>query len=331
MPNTTAQTINENSTSGAFNYLEESVLPSLFRNGKVMTKRDPDGNDYDTVGLLVNKLELRVYNARLLSEEKRPVCDINGFELLNAPLLNESLDFYNNDSVLNDYYKQCAQLVAESTGARAYPFDHNIRSVSEKELGKRIAGGQQIQEPLHFVHGDYTLSSAPQRLQDLTQPPSGNDTLNSILRSGETLIDSADAQRVLNGGRFAIINVWRNITDTPVSIHPLALCDSRSVDSQDLVVFEIHYQDRIGENYFAKYSAAHRWYYYPQMVRSEALLIKQWDSAGTLARTDGELTDATQENAPCTFSYHSAFEDPTSPPDAPDRCSIEVRCMVIYD
>ena len=272
MHNTSTQPFSEKSTSGVFNYLDETVLPSLFRNGKVLTKRDPDGNDYATAGLLINKMELSVYNARTLSVDARPICDTNGFELLNTSLVDEGVDFFDNQSVVRSYYEQCAQLVAESTGARAYPFDHNIRSVSGKQSGRRIVGGQQVQEPLHFVHGDYTLSSAPQRLRDLTQPPSGNDTLSPILQAGETLIDQADALRVLNGGRFAIINVWRNIADTPVSVHPLALCDSRSVNPKDLVVFEIHYQDRIGENYFARHSTSHRWYYYPQMIRSEASL-----------------------------------------------------------
>ncbi len=81
----------------------------------------------------------------------------------------------------------------------------------------------------------------------------------------------------------------------------------------------------------AKHTPAHRWYYYPKMTREEALLIKQWDSAGTLARSDGALSDGSASSAPCTFSFHSAFEDPASPLDAPDRWSIEVRCMVIYD
>ena len=33
--------------------------------------------------------------------------------------------------------------------------------------------------------------------------------------------------------------------------HPLALCDAQTVEPDDLVVFEIHYADRVGENYFA--------------------------------------------------------------------------------
>jgi len=325
------QSDRERHTFGIFNYLDDTARSSLFRNGQVLTKRDPDGNDYGETGLSKHEIELIVNDARALREDARPTCDKNGFELQNAPLINEQLDFLNHESVVHAYYEQCAQLVAENTGARAYPFDHNIRSVSGKQSKRRIDGGQQVQEPLHFVHGDYTLSSAPQRLRDLTRPPSGNDTLCSILQSSQTLIDPEDAQRVLNGGRFAIINVWRNIADTPVSVHPLALCDSQSVAPNDLVVFEIHYQDRVGENYFAKYSPAHRWYYYPSLTRAEALLIKQWDSAGVLSRSNGQDPDSLGVNAPCTFSFHSAFEDRTVPLDAPDRWSIEVRCMVIYD
>ena len=55
------------------------------------------------------------------------------------------------------------------------------------------------------------------------------------------------------------------------------------------------------------------------------------DSAGVLARSNGASADGSTPGAPCTFSFHSAFEDPAAPPDAPDRWSIEVRCMIIYD
>ena len=112
--------------------------------------------------------------------------------------------------------------------------------------------------------------------------------------------------------------------------HPLALCDAASLHPDDLVVFEIHYADRIGENYYAKHSAGHRWHFYSALTRDEALLIKQWDAAGELARSKGATADAANPDAPCTFSLHSAFEDPETPPDAPDRWSIEVRCVALY-
>lgn len=112
---------------------------------------------------------------------------------------------------------------------------------------------------------------------------------------------------------------------------PLPCATARASDPEDLVVFEIHYEDRIGENYFARHSARQQLFYYPAMTRSEALLIKQWDSGGTLACLDGTKGDAVHPDAPCTFSFHSAFEDLASPEDVPDSWSIEVRCMVLYD
>lgn len=331
MLSTAAQAITDKRNSGLFNYLDETVRPSLLRNGEVLTMRDSDGNDSGTVGMVLEEKELVVYNARVLSYDERKTCRANGFELLSAPLDDENINFFDHGEVVRDYYEQCTRLVAEKTGARAFAFDHNIRSASGKQSQKRTVGGQLVQEPLHMVHGDYTLYSAPQRLLDLTQSPTGNDTYRSVLKTGEALINPTDAQRALGDGRFAIINVWRNIADTPVAVRPLALCDARCVDPQDLVVFEIRYADRVGENYFAKYSPAHRWYYYPNLTRSEALLINQWDSAGALAQSGGKVSDAADINAPCTFSFHSAFEDPTAPLDAPDRWSIEVRCMVVYD
>ena len=39
---------------------------------------------------------------------------------------------------------------------------------------------------------------------------------------------------------------------------PLACADAASVSSDDLIIFQIVYADRVGENYFAKYSERHR-------------------------------------------------------------------------
>src|SRR5229473_7122155 len=103
-----------------------------------------------------------------------------------------------------------------------------------------------------------------------------------------------------------------------------ALCDGQTVARDDLVVFEIHYHDRIGENYFAKYAPRHEWWFYPLMTRDEVVLIKQWDSAGGLAQSAGVHPDSSGDNgdAPCTLSFHTAFTDPNTPTDAPGRQSI---------
>lgn len=317
-------------TRGFFNYVDRAMESSLRRNGKVLLHRNGDGSDSGLQGVRQCRQGVDVVDARRLREG--PTLARHGFELLERPLADPELDFYDQQQVLRRYYPECVRLVECHAGARAFAFDHNVRSVQGEKTQRRIDGGQRVQEPLHMVHGDYTLTSGPQRLRDLAKPPGGNDTLRAILTAGESLIPPELLDRALaDGGRFAIVNVWRNIAPEPVAVHPLAVCDNRSVDPSDLVVFEIHYGDRIGENYFAKPAKDHRWYYYPAMTREEVLLIKQWDSAGTLARSDGRRGDAADASATTTFSLHSAFDDPATPPNVPDRQSIEVRCLLVYE
>jgi hypothetical protein len=328
----TTDAVAKNIRIGSFSYMSDAAEPSLRRNGKVLTRRDRDGSDAEWKGVVLTARQMPVRDARTLSGSDRPTLAHNGFEVVDRPLANPGLNFLDNDQVLRAYYPHCEEVVREMSGAvivRA--FDHNVRSAGGKQKKHRIQGGQQVQGPAHVVHGDYTLTSAPQRLRDLTKPPRENDTLRSILAEGETLLDAGAVERALGSGRFAIINLWRNIAAEPVATHPLALCDAARVRPEDLVVFEIHYSDRIGENYFAKHSDQHQWYFYPAMTRDEALLIKQWDSKGQLARSAGAQSDSPDPAQPCTFSFHTAFEDPETPPDAPDRWSIEVRCMALYD
>ncbi len=148
-----------------------------------------------------------------------------------------------------------------------------------------------VQEPVKVAHNDYTLKSGPQRVRDLM---------------------GADAQELL-ARRFAVINVWRPIC-ARVEESPLAICDARTIEPGDLVLHDLIYRDRMGEVYSLAYNAAHKWYYFPQMRKNEVMLIKCYDSRPDVAR----------------FTAHSAFDDPTSAPDATPRESIEVRTLAFF-
>lgn len=318
------------------NYLAPSVASSLHRNGKVYTRRDPGGSDDAYHGVVIEERAVAINDARASGGGGSPKLDSHGFELSHEPLKQPGPDFFDQRQVIETYYPQCADIVKRLTnGSRVVAFDHNIRWAEGKDARQAIAGGQQVQGPIHIVHGDYTLASAPQRLRDLVRPTGANDTLRSVLGAGESLLDPHVVARTLDKHRrFALINVWRNIDHRPVARDPLALCDGRTTSPDDLVVFEIHYTDRIGENYFAKYSPRHEWWYYPAVTRDEAILIKQWDSAGGFALSGGAGPDVgtgAADTAPCTFSFHTAFSDPGTPPDAPQRRSIEVRCAVLFE
>ena len=318
--------------TGEFTYLASSVESSLFGNGKVFMRRDSDGNDSPWEGTHLERRHMPVHDGRRRTGAERHTLHANGFELIERPIGRPDIDFFDHDRIVRRYYPHCAAIVREETGARlVQAFDHNIRSASGNRSGRRIEGGQQVQPPIHMVHGDYTLTSGPRRLRDLAKAPTGNDTYRTVLAEGESLLGEADVAHALAEGRFAIVNLWRNIAPEPVAAEPLGLCDAASVHPDDLVVFEVFYSDRIGENYLAKHADSHRWYCYPELTRDEALLIKQWDSAGGLARSKGAKADAMCPDAPCSFSFHTAFEDTTTAPDAPDRWSIEVRCIALYD
>jgi hypothetical protein len=293
----------------------------------VSTRRDGSGTDGAIEGAAWEQEQVFVMDGRNCGL----TLDANGFELTMDPDGADGIEFMDNRDVISRYYAQCERLVRTALNAddsaviRA--FDHNIRSHELNAAGVGLKGGSLVQQPAGIVHADFTKDSAPRRLQQLGEPPKTNDTLKAIL--GDTpLIDPALVAAALSGEkRLVFLNVWRNIDrEQPVFGTPLACCDAGSTCPASLLTFKIHYADRVGENYFVKYHSGQRWYYFPRMHHGEALLLKQWDSAGGLAH--GCEEDA-RDGRPSTFAIHSAMREPDLPPGAPDRKSIEVRLVAI--
>ena len=152
--------------------------------------------------------------------------------------------------------------------------------------------GSCIKLPAKRVHNDYTAWSSPNRVRDLM-----GDEAEELLKD-----------------RFAIINLWRPISG-PVLESPLTLCDAQSLAEEDLVASDLRYPDRTGETYAVLYNPNQRYFYFPKMQPDEPVLIRCFDSA---------LSGAAR------FSAHTGFDDPTSPPHAPPRESLEVRMLVFY-
>jgi len=51
-------------------------------------------------------------------------------------------DYYNEDSILHQYYPECCRLVQEATGAdMVVAFDHNLRSAQGSVSGRTVNGG----------------------------------------------------------------------------------------------------------------------------------------------------------------------------------------------
>jgi hypothetical protein len=114
--------------------------------------------------------------------------------------------------------------------------------------------------------------------------------------------------------RYMLINLWRPIRT--VERTPLALCDASTVRAEDL--FDSEVRGGLGDpdrpslwGYNLAHHPGQRWYYAPLMTPDEIVAFKLFDS----------------DPGRVQWTAHSAFEDPTSPPDAPPRQSIELRTI----
>ena len=212
--------------------------------------------------------------------------DRNGFVLVEHRTAMR--DFFDARELKQVYYPEVEALIKRISGAsRVVVFDHTLRSGSEAEREARL-----IREPVLSAHNDYTEWSGPQRVRDLM---------------------GAQAENLLQR-RFAIIQVWRAIGD-PIRSNPLAMVDARSVAAADLLVAERRYPNRVGQTYRLKYNPAHRWFYFPEMRRDEAIVFKVFDSL-----KDGRAR----------FTPHTSFDDPSTPAGAPPRQSIEARALAFF-
>jgi len=151
---------------------------------------------------------------------------------------------------------------------------------------------RKIREVVRRVHNDYTEWSGPQRVRDL------------LPHEADRLLDR----------RFAVIQVWRPIHH-PVETWPLAIADAQSISPENLVVTERHYPDRIGQTYAITYNPAHRWYWFPRMRPDEALVFKTYESV---------------KEGRARWTAHTAFDDPSAPPDARPRERIEIRTLAFF-
>lgn len=221
-----------------------------------------------------------IFNARPIVD--RLSLDQQGFTLLREP--TAMTDFYASDEVRSVYYPEVETLAKRVAGAaKAVVFAHDVRCAPRAKRGE--AG---IREPVTAVHNDYTPKSGPQMVREALAPDEAGRRLNR---------------------RFAEFNVWRPIKG-PVLSMPLAVCDARTIERQDLVAAELKH-----EVFMLAHSERHRWFYFPAMRTDEVLLIKCYDSA---------------EDGRARVTAHGAFTDPTASPAAPARESIEVRVLAFF-
>lgn len=214
---------------------------------------------------------------------------VEGFELVGH--VSAVKDFNDADVVRAVHGDEIAALVKRLSGAdEVVVTSPGVLRFAEKS-GK--AGSLSNSRPARFIHVDISDATAAEF-----------------------------ARRAMPEGRrarrFAHYNVWRAVSGPPQDV-PLAVCDARSVATEDLVEADAVFDEPDKPEWsfvglVVKHSPAHRWHYFRDMTPDEVLVFKTNDS-----------DPAAPHCVP-----HCAFDDPTCPTDAPPRASIEMRAIAYW-
>jgi hypothetical protein len=262
----------------------DATLNYLVNDGVKIFTEAGGGGAADKRGGTIDPRRVVIHNGRFVAKDL--VLEREGFRFVDHD--TKVVDFFDESEVRRVYYREMEALIkAEIGAARVVVFDHTLRTGDDAKREQL-----KIREVVPRVHNDYTEWSGPQRVRDL-------------------LPDEADE---LLKRRFAIVQVWRPINH-PVESFPLAMCDGRTLSTDDLVISERRYPNRVGQTYAITYNPNHKWFYFPRMRRDEAIVFKVFDSL-----KDGRTR----------WSAHTAFDDPTSPPNARPRESIEIRTLAFF-
>lgn len=249
-------------------------------------------NDHSRDNLVLDPHEVEIEDARFSADP--PTLEREGFVLVRHK--SAVRDFRDPAEVSRVYTAEVERLILDLTGADQVI----VNSMGILRFGERSpeAGTRMNSWPARFIHID---------LSD----PTGVDFAAGALPGG---LEELKKKR-----RYAYYNVWRVISEPPQDV-PLAVCDARSLSPEDLMtadaVFDAPGQPEWGfEALLVHYNPRHRWLYFSNMSRDEALVFKTHDS-----------DPAEPHHCP-----HTAFDDPTCPSGVPPRVSIEIRAHAFFD
>ena len=231
--------------------------------------------------------------------DMRPVQDMLSLDREGFVLVHHSSavsDFRNADQIRDVYRHEVAELITSLTGATKVVVAERALS----RLGERSAdfGARGTTYALRMIHTDYTPNSGPGFVSSMLTP---------------------EEMRYWRGRRAAGFSVWRAVSEPPHDM-PLAVCDATSIEDADLMPADVTItrpdgDDITWEGGFLRHNPLHRWGYFSNMRRDEALVFKMCDSDARRAEQ----------------VFHTAFDDPSAPADAAPRESVDIRAVALFD
>ncbi|KAI8660069.1 Amidase domain-containing protein [Fusarium keratoplasticum] len=187
--------------------------------------------------------------------------DTTGFEWVSHNT-TEGLD---TDASVTRYVEELEAFLGKYLEAdMVLTFQYQIRKRNLDILDPRV------RPPSNFVHVGRLMNMA------INPVPRDVDFHTDVSPAGaEARIRFSfpnDAEKILRG------SLWRPLF-SPLQDCPLALCDSRTVEEDELVESDYVYPNFVSESLMVKHSPRHKWFYLPEQRKDELLIITNYDSA----------------------------------------------------
>lgn len=269
--------------------------------------------DWDAKGPC--EVEAKLWNARQLPLP--PEMAINGFQLVK--FAHGVTDFSSEAQKSGETDRQIRErlypafeklLLRKCPGAKkVVVFNHGLRASTAAPQAVVSLGGPVVKPPVKEAHSDFSPSISPLVVKKLAP--------------------EVDCTRQ----RYALINLWMSVDQhNAVMKTPLAFLDAQTVSDEDLIdafittgknsqvkewtgEMEPSFRGKVKQMDPGTTNEKHGWFYYPKMMKDEAVIFKQYDNAMTEAQA----------------CIHAAIElEETGVRPSPARQSIEARALVIY-
>lgn len=213
----------------------------------------------------------------------------------------------------------------DAEGVACLPHAVDVRDVADSDDARSRYIAEMKQFMLHLTGADEILMAprAVVRRQAHAAASTANETPTvDFVHSDFSFAGGPDPE---TGGygvpsrpdvrRMASFNQWRLLSPGPTQ-RPLALCDSRTLAREDVIPGDSIFpaRDWSFEIAFIARNPAHRWLYFPALTSDQVLVFKQADS-------DPDRPQVVP---------HTAFTDPSCPPGAAPRVSVETRCIAVW-
>jgi hypothetical protein len=242
-------------------------------------------NDHSRDVLDIAPVQMEITDARA----QAPTLDGAGFTLVAH---RSAVADFTDRVACDDTYR--AEIVALVAGvSRADLVLVNSPGILRFSERSGLSGALDNSRPARFAHVDVSDTTAAAFVQRAT--PEGRKVMRSVH-----------------------YNIWRAVSAPPQDV-PLALCDARTVGDADLIAADAVF-DAPGkpewsfEGLVLAHDPRHRWHWFPDMHRDEAIIFKTHDSEPGIAH--------------CV--PHVAFDNPLCAADAPARVSIEMRALALW-